>query len=239
MKILVISDIHGNRDALKSLLWKMDPLVGEIWVLGDSTGYGPESEKVIELLLRYKALMLAGNHDRVLAGLEDPGRMTEKSRVMMKQIFLKETTKETISHWPSRMVRQSITLVHGAPSGPVWNYILSKEDAAREFALLTNAHCFFGHTHLPVMYRLAGNSFEEIVPEIGREYSLRNCRSFINPGSVGQPRDGDPRSSYMIFDTDKRSVIFERSSYSIKKVQKKMERKGLPQWLIDRLEQGV
>lgn len=239
MRILVISDIHGNRDALRFLLRKLDPTVAAIWVLGDSSGYGPESEKVILRLLRDKALMLAGNHDRCLAGLEDPGRMTKKSRDAMENIILSDRIKGEIAHWPSRLVKESITLVHGAPSDPVWNYILSKEDAAREFALLSSSHCFFGHTHFPVIYRLAGNSFDEIIPETGKEYSLRNCRTFINPGSVGQPRDGDPRSSFMIFDTKKRTVTFGRSSYPVQRVQRKMKKSELPPWLIDRLSQGL
>jgi diadenosine tetraphosphatase ApaH/serine/threonine PP2A family protein phosphatase len=189
--------------------------------------------------MKWNALILPGNHDLCLAGVESKYRLSEDSRRAMDLIQLPEDLKEEIRRWPRTQEKESITLVHGAASDPIWNYILDKPTAIREFKEIRTSHCFFGHSHNPGIFRLSAGEIEWIVPQMGKSYPLKNCRALVNPGSLGQPRDGDSRSSFMIFDTVKRCVTFYRNTYSVKRTQRKMIKRGFPPFLIDRLSKGI
>jgi len=238
MKILIVSDIHGNLPALKKVLRKERSNYDNIWSLGDMTGYGPYSNECVLLLKKAGALMLAGNHDLCLSGQEPADRFSLLSKAALEKIELSVEVKMILQNMPSFREQNSIALVHGAPSGPVWNYILSAHDARRELAQLHSRGVFFGHTHVPVIYLQQGARVESCPIEWNTPISLRNNRFLINPGSVGQPRDGNPAASYILFDDELKQVIFRRCSYPVSKVQKPMKKQHFPERLITRLAEG-
>jgi diadenosine tetraphosphatase ApaH/serine/threonine PP2A family protein phosphatase len=135
--------------------------------------------------------------------------------------------------------RDGFTLVHGSPRDPTWEYIYSVSIARANMPRFTTRHCLVGHTHVPLVYRQNGNRVEPALPDHGTTLELDDRRSIINPGSVGQPRDGDRRACAMLLDTDMMSVEWRRISYPIEPVQALMAQAGLPERLIARLRYGL
>jgi predicted phosphodiesterase len=241
MRILVISDIHANLEALEAVL-KDTVEVDAIWCLGDLVGYGPNPNECIERIAQLPNLVcLIGNHDAAALDLIDVDSFNPEARhaILWTQSTLSEASIEYLNSLPERVVSEDVTLVHGSPRQPVWEYLLDTRAATQNFAYFDTPFCFVGHSHLPIIYRLGENQTlaELILPEINQTYQL-TTRAILNPGSVGQPRDRDPRASYAVYDSEEQTWRYFRVSYDIQKVQTHMQEIGLPQRHIQRLKAG-
>ena len=242
MKVLVLSDIHGNLEALKAVLndaEKMKPK--EIWFLGDLSGYGPEPEKCFQLLKSYKIVFIPGNHDLYFAGqLSRDAFSTEAlTALILTGSMLHRDFIQLIKDLPLKQQRKGVTLVHGSPVNPATDYILHIDEAEIAFKKFKGRCCLFGHTHHQgYFFKTAGN-IRWYKPELVESVQYGTGRILINPGSVGQPRDRDPRAAWAILDTGKKEVQFFRSDYNIEKTQEKMRALGSSDFLINRLEKGI
>jgi predicted phosphodiesterase len=243
MKILIVSDIHANRIALETVLQDAGK-VDKVWCLGDIVGYGPEPNECVEILRSLDLLCLAGNHDwAVLDKLDLEDFNPEARRAAM---WTRESLSPANFTWlidlPERVSNQldKFTLVHGSPQHPIWEYVSTPAVARINFEYFETEICLMGHTHVPVVYRYNNEehiSTAEPLPE-NKSIDLGPERMMINPGSVGQPRDGDPRSAYAVLDTDAMKVTHRRVEYNIRATQDKMEKAHLPERLIARLNYG-
>lgn len=243
MRVLVISDIHANLVALETIL----ATAGEfeaVWCLGDLVGYGPAPNECIERLRRLQPLCLAGNHDWAALGKLDVQDFNHEARraILWTQGVLTEENRAWLDQLPgTQMLRSSgITLVHGSPRHPIWEYILSTNVAADNMPLFDTSMCLFGHTHVPILYEQA--AVEEPVRAKrlveGQPLALAN-KMLLNPGSVGQPRDRDPRAAYALLQVEARTFTYYRVEYDIAATQAAMSRANLPRRLIERLSHGI
>lgn len=241
MLVAVVSDIHSNLAAFEAVLADL-PTVDEVWCLGDTVGYGPAPNECVELLLQQKQISIAGNHDLACVGLVDIAYFNHEAQIasLWTGKRLKDTNKEVIRRLPRELTVGDFTLAHGSPREPIWEYILSPSEAMANFAHFSTPYCLVGHTHRPAVFwgpaedQPAGYS----TPEPDEEVQLAGRRMIINPGSVGQPRDGDPRASYALLDTQAQVVRFRRVEYDIAATQARMQQEGLPYTLWARLSVG-
>jgi predicted phosphodiesterase len=240
MRIAVLSDIHGNLPALEAVLAALGPY-DAVWQLGDVVGYGPQPDEVVALLAAEHALGVRGNHDSAAIGQLDTDSFNDDARVAVEWTAaqMAPQTRDWLSALPLRSVDEPFTLVHGSPRDPTWEYVYSASIARANFAAFTTRHCLVGHTHIPLVLRQHGGRVEGTRVTDGQIHALGDERLIVNPGSVGQPRDGDPRASAMILDTDAQTVEWRRITYPIAQVQRLMTQSNLPQRLITRLEFGL
>lgn len=291
MRYAIISDIHGNYEALQAVIDDIETLrisdgieCNAIWCLGDVVGYGPDPSACVRTVRQQCELSVAGNHDWGASGMVDLQEFSDLARESLiwtsQQILPDES--DFLSSRPDRTTMpmpEDITLVHGSPVVPLWEYLLTPEAAALSFLSFPTRFCVVGHTHLPVIYMQEAVKYskprrpvlaarERQVMEYGSEddgivastlemealeamppcYPVQEMprgwwqpdpeyRAIINPGSVGQPRDGDARAAYMLYDTE-RGFLFRRVAYWMEKTMEKMRFEGFPDVLIDRLAQG-
>lgn len=242
MRVLVLSDIHANLTALEAVLADAGA-VDATWCLGDVVGYGPDPNEVVERMRQIPNLTcLLGNHDVAVLGQMDYAVFnTEARRSLLWQkkaltpenaAFLERLPQET-------QVRASVSLAHGSPRDPVWEYILNTLVARLNFEAFDTPYCFVGHSHIQCMFRL-DTERDRVSLEILRPnevYPLRP-RAILNPGSVGQPRDRDPRAAYAIFDTEAETWEPRRVAYDIAAVQRRIRTAGLPEKHAIRLLEG-
>jgi predicted phosphodiesterase len=241
MKILVISDIHANLTALQAVLDAAGK-VDATWCLGDLVGYGPDPNECIELIHALPNLTcLIGNHDAAALGQIDTAFFNREAQVSSRWMRSKLSAKniEFLKSLPDLKVINQITITHGSPRNPVWEYILDTQTAAINFTYFKTQLCFVGHTHLPVAYIEKDDTKEvELIRTLhGQSYHLTN-RAILNPGSVGQPRDRDNRASFAIYETEKNTWKQQRISYDIQSVQTRIANAGLPQRHAQRLAEG-
>lgn len=241
MRILVFSDIHANLTALEAVLENAGR-VDAVWCLGDLVGYGPDPNECIERLQDLPNLeCILGNHDAATLKQIDSAMFNPEARnaIHWTQNTLNAENLKFLSVLPQKMIHNDITLVHGSPRQPVWEYLLDVYNATKSFEYLETPYCFVGHTHIPVLYHLADdrNSAKLYIPKPDKGLSLQP-RMILNPGSVGQPRDRDPRAAYAILDDQARSWEFYRVEYDIQSVQRRMEAARLSPRHIQRLSAG-
>jgi len=242
MRYAILGDIHSNLAAFEAVLRDIDLKGGidRIWCLGDVVGYGPDPHECIELLRQYEHICVAGNHDWAAIGKMDTSDFnpvaTRACRWTSQQLTKKDI--DYLQNLPLSLCQDDFTLVHGSPREPIWEYLLSIEVAQDNFAYFKTAFCLVGHSHVPLIFEQRGNStvYKEFPNRTNLE--LGGNRLIINPGGVGQPRDGDPRASYAIYDVDARTIYHYRVEYDIPATQRKMEERGLPLPLILRLSEG-
>ncbi len=249
MRILIISDIHANLVALQAVLTDAGKF-DRIWCLGDVVGYGPEPNACIEKLRTFDLLCLAGNHDWAALGKLDLEEFNPDAR--RAAIWTRDQLTLDSRNWlhalPERVPTQEehFTLVHGSPRYPIWEYVLTPAVARINFDFFDTPLCLMGHTHVPVLYRYHQGDLghredqmatAEPLPE-NSAIILGPERMMINPGSVGQPRDGDPRAAYAILDLETLALSHHRVTYDIVATQSKMEQAELPTRLIQRLSYG-
>jgi predicted phosphodiesterase len=245
MRYLVISDIHSNLEALEAVL-RAAQKYDAVLVLGDLVGYGADPNGVVE---RVRALapaaIVRGNHDKVAAGLdtaEDFNPMA-RSAAQWTRDALSPSTLDYLRALPEgpNVVDETLEICHGSPLDEDL-YVVADLDAARSIAVSRVPVCLFGHTHVALSARMDGQRRLEIeAPQGHPEFETRldpDCKYLINPGSVGQPRDGDARAAYAIADTDRRLVTLYRVAYPIEAAQKKILEAGLPPMLAYRLGMG-
>jgi diadenosine tetraphosphatase ApaH/serine/threonine PP2A family protein phosphatase len=242
VKILIMSDIHGNKVALEAVLAEAGP-VDEIWSLGDVVGYGPEPGWCVDRIAELGVSpSLSGNHDLAATGGIDISAFNVVAQVATAwtSAQLTQDQHRYLESLPSLTVVQGITLVHGSPRAPVWEYIGDAHTASLNFKLLATDICFAGHTHVAAISerRYGHPQATHVQWEPDLRVSLADRRLILNPGSVGQPRDGDPRASYAMYDPDEGHVTLHRTPYDIEAVQHHMREVGLPSFLADRLAEG-
>ena len=241
MRIGVLSDIHGNLEALEAVLAEVDRLgVDLLYSLGDIVGYGPSPAACIEIVRRRAAVSLMGNHDAAVAGLTSLDDFNEfaRSAVDWTAAQLDAGEIEYLGSLPYTHRAPELLLVHASPIEPErWHYIHGVADIEEHFAAFDEHLCFVGHSHRPGVFALGGGRGVE---RRGEGEVLRpGLRYLVNAGSVGQPRDRDPRASYVIYDTASPCVEVRRVSYPVEKTQERMRAVGIPAFLIDRLGAGV
>ncbi len=240
MRYAVLSDVHSNLEALEAVLHDVGiRKIEDILFLGDAVGYGPNPNECIELLVKNCKILLAGNHDWGVIGQTDITYFNEYARAAIEwtRDVLTEKNLKTLKSFPITEVieKGDMLLVHSTPKEPQeWHYLLTLWDAEINFHYFSKKFCFLGHSHYPfIIERLPSG---ELVTYKERAHKGQTGRYIMNVGSVGQPRDGDPRAGYAIVDDEKMEII--RVSYDIEAAQKKMSKAGLPALLIERLSKG-
>lgn len=241
MRILVISDIHANQEALQAVIEAADE-VDEIWCLGDVVGYGPSPNECIALLEEQSNLIcLQGNHDAAATGdlLLDSFNPEARFSIDWLRNNLDRSGFAFLKSLPQKYEFGTYTLVHASPRQPILEYILDAYIAAENIEHFDGDFCLVGHTHMPVIFYL-NPLLQRVtlnIPEANKIRELQG-RSIINPGSVGQPRDRDPRAAFAILDDENNTWDFRRIEYDVAKVQEKMKAAGLPERHINRLASG-
>jgi diadenosine tetraphosphatase ApaH/serine/threonine PP2A family protein phosphatase len=243
MRVLVISDIHANLNALEAVLNDAGT-VDEIWCLGDVVGYGPNPNEVLERLraLPNLAACMLGNHDVAVLGEMNFAVFNTDARrslVWQQEAITPENLEYLRSLPQNTLVRGQVTLAHGSPRDPVWEYILNTLIARLNFEAFETRYCFVGHSHIQCYFQLdlISDRISLEVPAVNQPIQL-SPRAILNPGSVGQPRDRDSRASYAIFDTEAETWEPRRATYDIESVQKMIRAAGLPDKHAARLAEG-
>ena len=245
MRYLILSDIHANTDALDSVLEAAPAGTwDQVLVLGDLVGYGAEPNRVVD---RVRALepfaVIRGNHDKAACGLEDGSSFNNIARLAAHWTLeaLSDENREYLRALPAgpRVIDEVVEICHGTPFDED-HYTFDAEDARRALDTATRPVCLFGHTHLPVVFRRDPSVFDGFVPD-GAETTValtEGVHYLINVGSVGQPRDGDPRAAFGIYDSEKLSVEMRRVVYPVGIAQRRILSAGLPSSLANRLAVG-
>lgn len=246
MRYLVLSDIHSNREALEAVLKSVRrKRFDKVAFLGDLVGYGANPNQAVDLLRGLRPLAaIRGNHDKVCAGIEN-GEMFNRIALEAAMWTRKKLTRANLQ-WLKALprgplaVEDGVGLAHGTPLDED-AYIFGEIEALNVFRRTDFQVCFFGHSHFPVIFELSPDAITTIltVPPSFR-YKLRpGMRYLINPGSIGQPRDRDPRAAYMTYDSDKKVVRWHRVAYPVDRAQQRILKAGLPKLLADRLAIGT
>ncbi len=241
MKIALISDIHANLEALESVLKDIERQKSDvIYCLGDVVGYGSDPSACLNLVNKTCKIKLIGNHDHAALGessTEDYSPVAKLAAEWTKKI-LSDNDISIMESFSVEEIVKDAHLVHASPFEPQqFHYILSPQDARLSFPSMKKQLCFFGHTHVPMIFTEVKNGLPK--QKIGHSFVPdTDSRYLINVGSVGQPRDNDPRASYVIHDTGTGDVKYLRVAYDIKTTQEKMEQARLPEMLIERLSVG-
>lgn len=243
MRYLVLSDIHSNLVALEAVLAHAGP-VDAVWCLGDTVGYGPQPNECVARVQGLPGLVcVAGNHDWAALGKVDLSDFNTEAR-LAAEWTARQLTPESrtwLAGLPERVESDDFTLVHGSPQHPIWEYVLTSAVAAESFSHFGTQACLVGHSHVAVIFLEPGRQHATapaVAPRLGEPFSYRPVRALINPGSVGQPRDGDPEASYLLVDTTAATVVYQRVPYAVGETQRRMRSEGLPPALAARLAYG-
>lgn len=242
MRYAILADIHGNLEAFTAVLNDIEKREGFdiMWCLGDVVGYGPDPHACIELLLQHEHICVAGNHDWAAIDRLDTFDFNFFAHEAAAWTALQLTDRDInyLDALPECVIERDFTLVHGSPRSPLLEYILSPSVAEENFKFFNTGFCLVGHSHLPCIFEEADNGIIEAQFENESIWPLGEHRLIINPGGVGQPRDGDPRASYAILDSSRMLITHYRVKYDVESTQKKMQEAGLPSFLIERLGRG-
>lgn len=243
MRIVIVSDIHSNITALETVLAAAGSY-DALWCLGDTIGYGPAPNQCIAAMMQHASVTISGNHDLACLGKIDLNDFNPDAR----KANIWNGKQLTAAHraWleelpPLHKIDHQFTVVHASPREPVWEYLLTPTQALANFPLFDTQICLIGHSHVQMGFCLSPDGrCERFIPNNGDVLRLRDGdRYFINPGSVGQPRDQDPRAAYMVLDTLVGTVRFQRVEYDIAQTQQQMHLADLPTALIRRLDLGM
>lgn len=254
--ILLLSDVHANLVALEAVLAAAGRVDG-IWVTGDTVGYGPDPSDVLALLRERGAVLVAGNHDLAVAtgaGL-DLFNPHAAAAARLHRAWLSSEERDALGSLPLTARSDGFTLCHGSLRDPLWEYVVSGVQARATLDLATTSHCCHGHTHVPAVFRSsaadATRSAAEAYgllaaqPRVATHVTITpdqpmplDGRLLVNPGSVGQPRDGDPRAAYAVLDTHGGTITFRRAAYDVASTQRRIRSRGLPDLLAERLAIG-
>ena len=239
MRLAVLSDIHANLAALDAVCDELGR-VDELWVLGDIVGYGPQPNEVIRRLQELGARAVTGNHDGAAIGTVDVSWFNPDAQAAIEWTtsVLDENARAYLAALPEVRRDGELTAVHGSPREPIWEYITDAAIAAANLGAFETRHCLYGHTHFPVVYRADGAHITVVPAKPASPIALDARRALINPGSVGQPRDGNPDASYLLLDVEAGIAEFHRVRYDIALTQRLMHEVSLPRWLVERLAIG-
>ncbi|MEP6470081.1 MAG: metallophosphoesterase family protein [Chloroflexota bacterium] len=239
MRLAVLSDIHANLAALDAVRADL-PEVDELWVLGDIVGYGPQPNEVVATLQEMGARSVMGNHDGAAIGQVDVSWFNPDAAraITWTASVIDENTRAYLAALPEVRRSGELTAVHGSPRDPTWEYISDVAVAGANLAAFDTRLCLHGHTHVPVVYRTDDGQVQAVHPVPGSPVSVETGRLLVNPGSVGQPRDGNPAASYLVIDMSANEAQFHRVSYDVMATQRLMRDAGLPPRLAERLSYG-
>ncbi len=242
MRVLVISDLHANYTALETVLNDAGQ-VDETWCLGDLVGYGPDPNAVVEQVREMTHLTcIMGNHDMAIIGkmaFESFNGDARRSLIWTEKVLTADNMDFLRSLPQSTKVRGEVTMAHGSPRDPLWEYVLNTLTARLNFDHFDTPFCFIGHSHIQSLF-LLNEEKDRVTLEsvkVNRPITL-TPRMLVNPGSVGQPRDRDPRSAYAIYDTETRQWEARRVQYNVNEVQQRLREAGLPEKHAVRLGEG-
>jgi diadenosine tetraphosphatase ApaH/serine/threonine PP2A family protein phosphatase len=242
MRVAVVSDIHSNLHALEAVLASIDAEAPEeLWCLGDLVGYGPRPNECCAAIAEKADVCLGGNHDLAVRGTIDlvefggeAGVAANWTRTVLEpeaQAFLDRLEPQGSAH--------GVALYHGSARDPIWEYVLSDEGALATLELAGSPLALVGHSHVALQVVEAGDELTGGVAPAGTELELGGVRALLNPGSVGQPRDGDPKAAYLVLDLDTRHASFRRVEYDVERTQREIRDAGLPEMLAGRLALGL
>jgi len=242
MRVAVISDVHSNLHALEAVRREIErEQPDEVWNLGDNVGYGPRPDECCEILGRMANISLVGNHDLAAIGCL---RLNSFSPVAAAAaLWTREHLSESAGAYlaalqPSGNV-PGCELYHGSPREPVWSYVLRAANAADTFSLSTEPLVLVGHSHFALAASLVEGQLGFDLASGETVVDLSSGRWLLNPGSVGQPRDGDPRSAYLLLDLDAGRAEFKRVEYEVERTQAEIQQLELPEQLASRLSRGL
>jgi predicted phosphodiesterase len=242
MRVAVISDIHGNHHALRAVMNAIGrERADAIWCLGDLVGYGPKPNECCATVSRSAKICLVGNHDLGVIGRIDLRDFSQDAAIaaLWSREMLKPAARTYLEGRKTSTKTQRAELFHASPRDPVWEYVLSDEAAHAAIRLTVAPVVLVGHSHVAFAYPAEGRSLGESLAPADTEIDLSAGRWLLNPGSVGQPRDGDPRAAYVILDFDSNRALFHRVSYPVERTQKEIRAAGLPETLAGRLALGM
>jgi diadenosine tetraphosphatase ApaH/serine/threonine PP2A family protein phosphatase len=245
VRVAVITDIHANLPALEAVLTAIDEAGPEqVWCLGDVVGYGAEPDACADLVRERCALCLAGNHDLAVLGGLDVASFSESAAeaVLWTRENVAERTLELLRELEPAGRRAGIGLFHGSPRDPVWEYVLSGEQAEACLDAQAERIGLIGHTHVSLFFTRPSEGGRGGIrggqAGDGTGLDLGSGAWLVNPGGVGQPRDGDPRAAWLELDTDRETARFHRVPYEIERAAESIVAAGLPARLADRLYAG-
>ncbi len=244
MRTAIVSDVHANLPALTAVLQHAEAAGGldAVWATGDLVGYGAEPEDVLAALTPRRLVAVAGNHDLAACGAigVEAFNSAAAAAALWTRARLDVYQREFLAALPRTRVEGVFTLAHGSIRDPVWEYLLSAEQALVQFELQTTPYSIVGHSHLPFVFEEEpGGVPRARRADDGARIGLAAGRIIANPGSVGQPRDGDPRASYVLYDDRAAALTWHRVEYDIAAAQRKIIAAGLPAWLAQRLALGT
>jgi diadenosine tetraphosphatase ApaH/serine/threonine PP2A family protein phosphatase len=242
MKVAVVSDVHGNRHAFQAVLEEIAASAAdEVWCLGDLVGYGAEPDACVELAREHVAVCLAGNHDLAVTGeipLEEFSRGAQLAARWTAEVIDADNRAFLEGLRPEAM-EDGIGLFHASPRDPVWEYVLSALLAELCMSTQKQRVCLIGHSHVALSFtREAGRVATGESRRDGTQLDIANDEWLLNPGSVGQPRDGDPRAAWLLLDLDDLTADYHRTEYDIAGAADAIRAAGLPDSLAERLEYG-
>ena len=242
MRVAILSDVHANAPALEAVLADITGC-DAIWNLGDTVGYGPDPGRCMDLLAAVEPqITLVGNHDLACIGQLDISQFNLVAQLATRWTAgqLSDEQRQRLARYPRTVISGDATLAHGSPRSPIWEYVISGTVAAENMTAFATQLCFVGHTHVAAVASYPGESrrvrFRRA--ESGAVIDVAHDRAIINPGSVGQPRDGDPRAAYLIYDAGRATVEMRRVDYPIDVTRQAIVAAGLPEALGDRLALG-
>jgi predicted phosphodiesterase len=242
MRVAVLSDVHSNLHALDAVLSEIDrESVDAIWCLGDTVGYGPRPNECCASIAARTSLCLAGNHDLVVNGTLDIRDFSGDAAAAARwtQTILDEQARAFLAPLRPEATAENAELFHGSPRDAIWDYVLSEPVAWLSLRATRAPVVLVGHSHVALALRDAGETgVTGGVASAGAEIALGEGRWLLNPGSVGQPRDGDPRAAWLLLDFDSGTASFRRVSYDIATTQREMRERSLPETLAARLAHG-
>ena len=242
MRVAVVSDIHSNLHALEAVLAAIDAEApDELWCLGDIVGYGARPKECCAAIAERANVCLAGNHDLAVRGTIDLGEFGGEAGVAARWTsdVLEPEAQELLDRLEPQGAAHGVALYHGSARDPIWEYVLSDEAAFVTIALANAPLVLVGHSHVALQIVLSGEEISGGGAPDGTELELDGVQALLNPGSVGQPRDNDPRAAYLLLDLDAQRASFRRVEYDVARTQQEMREAGLPELLAARLELGL
>jgi predicted phosphodiesterase len=242
MRVAVVSDIHSNLHALEAVLAAIDKEApDELWCLGDLVGYGPRPNECCAALAERADVCLAGNHDLAVRGTIDLAEFGGEAAVAARwtRDVLSSEAQALLDRLEPAGSARGVALYHGSARDPVWEYVLSDQGARATLELTDAPLVLVGHSHVALQVVESGDEVAGGLAPAGTELALLGRRALLNPGSVGQPRDSDPRASFLLLDLEAWRATFRRVEYDVKRTQQEMRDAGLPEMLAGRLELGL
>lgn len=241
MKTLILSDIHANLTAFEAVLSDAGSF-DRVWCLGDVVGYGPDPNECVALLRQQPGLRcIMGNHDAALMGYIDIHTFNEQAAraVAIQSEMLNPESRDFLELLDIVIEEGDITFAHGSPRDPIWEYIVNSHIARDIFSAYQSRICLIGHTHIPSIFIENPHARPSILTPQHADRWRSEKRFILNPGSVGQPRDHNPKAAYVIWDDEEDTFLFKRVAYDVEAVQERILALGIPSRHATRLSQGI